>query len=786
MSTSPSLPEPIMNPICLDNLEPLDSLDFLETTEPHENLKTPVRPTHPSTHECQEPSPKEPFAPLPKMTIPVTVQCGPIIFSVSALLDSGSDESLMDESLASQYCLPLVPLDTPIALFLADGQPATSPHVNFQTQLLKLQTQEHIEVMNLYVSKLAHPIILGLDWLVRHNPLVDWETQSLTFLSSYCSTHCLPEPTKNQVTKNPLVPSATNCHINQASMVTLGKLTDQVYPYIGSSDSTSGNFPTCLTKEFSNVFDKTAAQALPTHSEHDFAIDLEPGFKPPHGKVYSLTTPETVAMNEYVRDNLEKGFIRPSKSPAAAPCFFVGKKDGTLRPVQDYRGLNAGTIKNRYPIPLISELLRDLSKGKIFTTLDLRAAYNLVRIKPGDEWKTAFICKAGHYEHLVMAFGFANAPAHFQSMMQAIFHDLIGRFVLIYLDDIIIFSENPKDHLSHVQQVLARLQDNRLFCKKEKCFYGKTSLDYLGYVILPSGISMSPKKTQAIQDWPTPTNTHDVQVLLGFTNFYRRFVPSYARITQPMTALLRKDVKFEWSITAEQSLQQLKEAFCKDVILRHPDESKEFLVEVDASDYAVGGVLSQYDADKQLRPVAFFSRQMVPAERNYEIYDKELLAITTCLKEWRHFLQGSHTPFTILTDHKNLEYFMTTKQLTRRQARWSLFLAEFRFNLAYRPGSHNGKADRLSRRPDFKVDEEPQNLVQMLNPSMVVAPLDSSTAIFSPTLRRYIILSKDWPLLIADFLQTDAWLPNITDTLRENCVADLPHYQMVNDIFAVF
>ncbi|KAH9246295.1 hypothetical protein BASA81_016152 [Batrachochytrium salamandrivorans] len=294
---------------------------------------------------------------------------------------------------------------------------------------------------------------------------------------------------------------------------------------------------------------------------------------------------------------------------------------------------------------------------------------------------------------------------------------------------------------------------------------------------------MSPKKTQAIQDWPTPTNTHDVQVLLGFTNFYRRFVPSYARITQPMTALLRKDVKFEWSITAEQSLQQLKEAFCKDVILRHPDESKEFLVEVDASDYAVGGVLSQYDADKQLRPVAFFSRQMVPAERNYEIYDKELLAITTCLKEWRHFLQGSHTPFTILTDHKNLEYFMTTKQLTRRQARWSLFLAEFRFNLAYRPGSHNGKADRLSRRPDFKVDEEPQNLVQMLNPSMVVAPLDSGTAIFSPTLRRYIILSKDWPLLIADFLQTDAWLPNITDTLRENCVADLPHYQMVNDTF---
>ncbi|KAH9263063.1 hypothetical protein BASA83_013621 [Batrachochytrium salamandrivorans] len=233
---------------------------------------------------------------------------------------------------------------------------------------------------------------------------------------------------------------------------------------------------------------------------------------------------------------------------------------------------------------------------------------------------------------------------------------------------------------------------------------------------------MSPKKTQAVQIG-LPTNVHDVQVLWDY-QFYRRFVPVRSNNANH-DCTLRKDVKFEWLVAAEQSLQQLKEAFGKDVILRHPDETKEFLVEVDASDYAVrGGSFAIRRRQAASASSIFFSADGASGAQ-YEIYDKELLAITTCLKEWRHFLQGSHTPFTILTDHKNLEYFMTTKQLTRRQSSMSLFLAEFRFNLSYRPGSHNGLASTHCRLP-----------------------------------------------------QTDAWLPNITDTLRENCVADLPHYQM--------
>ncbi|KAH9244120.1 hypothetical protein BASA81_018502 [Batrachochytrium salamandrivorans] len=382
-----------------------------------------------------------------------------------------------------------------------------------------------------------------------------------------------------------------------------------------------------------------------------------------------------------------------------------------------------------------------------------------------------------------MSFGFANAPPHFQWVMNSILRDMIGKYVLVYLDDIIIYSEDEAAHLRHVRSVLQRLREKNLYCKMEKCFYGKKKLHYLGYVISPAGIEMDQTKIASVQNWPTPGKVHDIQVFLGFTNFYRRFVPNYAKITQPLTSLLKKDSIFAWSADTEASFTRLKESFRDNVVLTHADETKEFLVEVDASDFAVAGVLSQYDVQKQLRPVAFFSRQMVPAERNYEIYDKELLAVTVCLKEWRHFLQNSVHPFTILTDHKNLEFFMTSKQLTRRQARWSELLSEFTFRLSYRPGSHNGKADHLSRRPDYKVTEEKANFLQLLQPSMVVAPLDASTSVFSPSLKRQIFFERDWPLLIADFLETNRWLSGIPEPLLAKCKKELAQFTMMNDTF---
>ncbi|KAH9275642.1 hypothetical protein BASA83_001931 [Batrachochytrium salamandrivorans] len=382
-----------------------------------------------------------------------------------------------------------------------------------------------------------------------------------------------------------------------------------------------------------------------------------------------------------------------------------------------------------------------------------------------------------------MSFGFANAPPHFQWVMNSIFSDMLGKFVLVYLDDIIIYSPDLTSHVTHVRRVLDRLREKQLYCKLEKCFYGKHKLHYLGYIISSAGVEMDPKKIDAVQDWPVPTKVHDIQVFLGFTNFYRRFVPNYAKTTQPLTALLKKDIKFNWDQATEDSFKALKRAFKDNVILTHADESQEFLVEVDASDFAVAGVLSQYNNQRDLQPVAFFSRQMVPAERNYEIYDKELLAIAVCLKEWRHFLQNSIKPFTILSDHKSLEYFMTTKQLTRRQARWAELLSEYDFRLSYRSGSHNGKADHLSRRPDYMVEEEKSNFLQVLQPSMIVSPLDATQSVYSPSLKRHIFFDRDWPLLVTDFLDANRWLLGIPEPLLDTCRKESAHFTMADNTF---
>ena len=293
-----------------------------------------------------------------------------------------------------------------------------------------------------------------------------------------------------------------------------------------------------------------------------------------------------------------------------------------------------------------------------------------------------------------------------------------------------------------------------------------------------SGVSMDPRKTKAIAEWPTPKSVHDIQVFLGFCNFYRRFIRNYSVLTQPLTQLLKKDVTFSWSDTLSNALNSIKSAFQSPEMLLHPDETKPFVVETDASDYGVGGILSQYDENNEMHPVAFYSRSLNPAERNYEIYDKELLAIFACFKEWRHFLQGGMHQVTVLTDHKNLQYFMTTKQLTRRQARWSLFFSEFDFVLTYRPGTHSGAPDLLSRRADYVTDSEPTNFIQMIKPEQVIhshsieifnSPSQQMNinAIHSDTLNLDIDTLLDWPLLVAHFLITDTWLTDIDETTLE-------------------
>ena len=397
--------------------------------------------------------------------------------------------------------------------------------------------------------------------------------------------------------------------------------------------------------------------------------------------------------------------------------LFGLKKDGGLRLCVDYRGLNSFTKKNRYPLPLISEALDRLVGAKVYTKLDIRDAYNMIRIREGDEWKTAFRTRYGHFEYTVMPFGLVNAPATFQSYINSALRDYLDVFCIAYLDDILIYSDNDEDHTEHVRKVLARLEQHRLYAKLSKCEFHTRKVGFVGFVVTPEGVSMEEDRVRTIREWPEPKKHRDVQVFLGFANFYRRFIHRYSAVARPLSGLLEgaKNGKFSgpfiFTEAARKAFQELKGAFTKAPMLTHYDPEMPIRLETDASGKAISGIISQQRADRDDKsqmhwhPVAYWSRKMTPAERNYDTGDAELLAIVMSCKQWRHYLEGAAHPITILTDHDNLRTVMTTKKLSRRQARWWEILSGFRLEVVYRPGKTN-PADAPSRRPDYMDGEE--------------------------------------------------------------------------------
>ena len=379
-------------------------------------------------------------------------------------------------------------------------------------------------------------------------------------------------------------------------------------------------------KPYQDVFEKKNADILPQHRPYDCTIDIKDGAQVPFGPIYNLSQNELATLKEYIDENLAKGFIRHSKSPAGAPILFVKKKDGFLRMCVDYQGLNKVTVKNRYPLPLISGLLNELGQTKIYTKIDLRGAYNLVRVKEGDKWKTAFRTRYGHFEYLVIPFALTNASAIFQHLMNDIFREFLNNFVVCYLDDILIYSKDINQHEEHVQLVLDKLRNASLYAKPEKCNFYQSQVEFVRYIVSYDDISMDQKKIQAVLEWATPKTVRDVQCFLGFANFYRIFIKNYLKIAAPLTRLTCKD-KLDWNSDAEKAFQLLKTAFTTTSGLVYPDFSKPFFMETNAFDFALGAVLSQFGYGEKLHPVAFHSRKFSAAEINYEIHDKELLAI---------------------------------------------------------------------------------------------------------------------------------------------------------------
>ena len=458
--------------------------------------------------------------------------------------------------------------------------------------------------------------------------------------------------------------------------------------------------------EFADVFEPKNSQKLPPHRPGvDHEIPLMPNAKPVYSSIYNLSETELNALKDYIDNIVAKGFIRPSKSPFGSPVLFVKKPDGSLRLCVDYRKLNDITIKNRYALPLISELFDRLKNAKLYTRLDMADAYNQLRIAESDEYKTAFRTRYGHFEYLVMPFGLTNAPASFQAYVNDCLRDFLDIFCVVYLDDVLIFSDTLEEHVVHVKKVLSRLRKYGLICKLSKCEFHVTSVSFLGFIISPDGISMEPDRVTAITEWPVPKSVQDVQIFLGFANFYRRFIEGYSRITSPISALLRKNQQFRWSSKAQEVFEELKHHFTSAPVLRHFDLDLPIRLHTDASGFAISGIISQLH-DSQWHPVAFFSRKCILAECNYGTPDLEMLAIVESMRHWRHYLEGSRHPIQVLSDHKNLTTFMSTKVLNRRQARWAELLADYDFVLTHTPGKRN-PADGPSRRPDYAENPLP-------------------------------------------------------------------------------
>ena len=476
--------------------------------------------------------------------------------------------------------------------------------------------------------------------------------------------------------------------------------------------------------DFLDVFDRSQASKLPPHRPSDHKIELIGDGKPPQSRAYRMSPYKLQKVKEYLNENLSKGFITPSKAPYSSPVLFAQKSNGDLRFCVDYRKLNALTKRNRYPLPLIDEVIGKIMGCKHLTRLDIIAAFNKLRMHPGSEDYTTFITALGAYKYKVLPFGLTNGPSSFQQYVNDTLWDFLNEFCQAYLDDILIYSKTRKEHQEHVKQVLERLREAGLQVDIKKCEFDVEETTFLGVIVSGAGLRMDPKKIEAVIQWKTPTHLKEVQGFVGFCNFYRRFIQDFSKIVKPLVALTKKDALFLWDEKTTYAFEELKRRMAIAPILRHFDPKRQAILETDASDWVTGGILSQKDDEGVLHPVAFYSKSMIPAECNYHIYDKELLAIIRCFEHWRPELEHTDLPIQIFTDHQALKTFMENKELTRRQARYLDLLSEFNFQIIFRPGRKNSKADALTRMPGSfpigKDDERTQHQKQtILTPDRV-------------------------------------------------------------------
>lgn len=654
------------------------------------------------------------------------------------LLDCGSTSNFISSRFVYKHSVTTAKAARSQVVKLADGSvqhtckiaPSFPLYINNQTM------NESLLVLPIE----NFDIILGMPWLKKHNPSIDWQTEVLTLpptplqlilkeyniQNSKSHTH-----TQTETNNSSNIPPIELCHFStrevkniikkgkeQMFLMFVRKRKDsdeiELVNHMNVEEETKVQ---SITREFSDVFPADLPKGLPPKRFLEHHINLQPGSSPTFKNHYRLSQQDMDELKEHLKDLLDHGFIRVSHSPYGCPILFAKKPGDTKRRLCfDYRDLNKITIKDKYPLPRIDELIDRLYGAKYFTKLDLRSGYHQIRIAEDDIQKTAFNTRYGQYEWLVLPFGLTSAPSTFMALMNHILHPYLDKFVVAYLDDILIYSKTLAEHEEHVKTVLRELRKNKLYCKESKCELFKREVKFLGYIVGADGLKVDPSKVEAVKAWPIPTNVSEVRSFLGFVGFYRKFINNHSAIVSPMSDLTKtsENRKFEWTPAAQESFEAMKAALCSAPILALPDPAFPYVVTTDASGFAIGACLQQ-DQGNGLQPICYMSKKMLPAETRYPIHHKELLAIVVSLKEWRHYLHGSRFSIIVLTDHKSLVHFDTQPKLTERQARWNEFMSEFDYEIIHQEGKKNVVADALSRRPDHAGDIDIPRVIQVLN-----------------------------------------------------------------------
>jgi transposase InsO family protein len=554
-----------------------------------------------------------------------------------------------------------------------------------------IEVEGYKKRIGMYVADIKSEVILGMPWLRDENPRVNWrdKTVELDYDGTVVKWRGIED--KINVEMQEISAKQTGRALRKGAKIFAVHFRE----VLKNEETKSPKELVEVLEEYADVFPKDLPPGLPPIRDVDHSIDLLPGATPPHRAPYRMSPTELKELDRQIIDLLDKGMIRPSKSPFGAPVLFVKKNDGSLRMCMDYRALNKLTIKNRYPLPRINDMFDQLQGAKIFSKIDKRDAYHQIRIREEDVPKTAFRTRYGYYEWLVLPFGLTNAPATYQTLSNHIFRPYLDKFCVVYLDDILIYSRSVEEHLFHLRLILDVLRQHKLYAKLAKCEFLKDEIGFLGHRVSSKGIAPDPSKQNAIREWESPKSIKQLQSFLGLANYYRRFIRNFSQEASPLIKLLKKDTQYHWGEDQVFSFHRLKELLSTAPVLSIANPLKPFIIHVDASDTAIGCVLQQ-EFEGNLHPISFESYTLKAAETRYPIRERELLAIVHALRVWRIYIHGS--PITIKTDHESLKYLMTMKTLTPRLARWIDAIAEFDIDIQYLPGKLNKVADALSRK----------------------------------------------------------------------------------------